>query len=353
MKFLFLKQHMDLVGPRTTYSYNEDLKPQDLLSHFKSKTSMYETLLYYKCDFVILTTRTNSPWLQTLASTIDGYQEYFNTNTRYKMEIDEIPFEKYDVVITHDPILGHRMSELKIKYPKTVFAYILAEHTSWQVHPLGIDYDLFLDHTQEAVDEVIRLPQAINYFFPRTPDIVSKLYDVERKNLFIDYRSYGHFQHDTNNIEITKGSIDEINKKIDLDLEIEPISDVSLKPYMFTTEDNEDSINYYKKMNRSKYFISIANRVGQGAWDAASAGCLVIGNYQSKLHRFLCHRDCLMEPNFTLEDVVNKVKHFEKYPKQFKKVMEYQAYQINKYGVDLAKNIFEKAIKIKRGKNNV
>ena len=75
------------------------------------------------------------------------------------------------------------------------------------------------------------------------------MYDVERKNLFIDYRSYGHFQHDTNNIEITKGSIDEINKKIDLDLEIEPISDVSLKPYMFTTEDNEDSINYYKKMN--------------------------------------------------------------------------------------------------------
>ena len=72
MKFLFLKQHMDLVGPRTSYSYNEDLKPQDLLSHFKSKTSMYETLLYYKCDFVILTTRTNSPWLQTLASTIDG-----------------------------------------------------------------------------------------------------------------------------------------------------------------------------------------------------------------------------------------------------------------------------------------
>ena len=53
-----------------------------------------------------------------------------------------------------------------------------------------------------------------------------------------------------------------------------------------------------------------------------------------------------MEPNFTLEDVVNKVKHFEKYPKQFKKVMEYQAYQINKYGVDLAKNIFEKDIKI-------
>ena len=51
--------------------------------------------------------------------------------------------------------------------------------------------------------------------------------------------------------------------------------DLSVKSIIKIVDTLYDSIEYYSKLTRSKYFITIANRVGQAAFDAASSGALV------------------------------------------------------------------------------
>ena len=69
LKILFLKQAHDNLGPKSSYGYNENISALELLNHFNGKTSLFETLLYYKCDFVIIPTKLVSPWLQTTIDT--------------------------------------------------------------------------------------------------------------------------------------------------------------------------------------------------------------------------------------------------------------------------------------------
>ena len=356
LKILFLKQAHDNLGPKSSYGYNENISALELLNHFNGKTSLFETLLYYKCDFVIIPTKLVSPWLQTLLQ-LPNYQKYLEENTESVIEPTHINFDEYDVVITHDPILHPYINDLKDKYKNTVFSYIAVEHSSWQIHQHGFEYDLWLDHTLNSVWDISRLPQAINYIFPRTPELVQSMFNEEKESIFIDYRSYGYFiSNGNNNVAITPNQIDEFNKNFNLsfieyaDIPIELISETSLKPYMFVTDAN-DSIEFYKKMNRAKYFVTIANRVGQSAFDAASMGCLVIGNSQSKIHKLICHSDCLMDGDFTYKDVLQLIEKIELDSDYYDMLLLNQSKNLQKYGVDYDMDMFKKAVELKR-KNN-
>ena len=179
---------------------------------------------------------------------------------------------------------------------------------------LGFEYDLWLDHTLNSVWDVSRLPQSVNYIFPRTPELVQSMFKAEKESIFIDYRSYGYFKSkDSRNVALTFDYINEFNKNLkfdNLEIPIEIISETSLKPYMFTTN-SDDSEVYYQKLSRAKYFVTIANRVGQAACDSASMGCLVIGNNKSKLHNLICHPDCLMGGDFKIKDVIDLITKIE------------------------------------------
>jgi len=352
LKVLFLKQAHDNLGPKNSYGYDEDISALELLNHFNGKTSLFESLLYYKCDFVIIPTKVVSPWLHTLLQ-LPNYQKHLEENTTSVIEPTHINFDNYDVVITHDPILHPYINDLKDKYKNTVFSYISVEHSSWQVHQYGFEYDLWLDHTLNSVWNISRLPQAINYVFPRVPDMVQSMFEGERESIFIDYRSYGYFiSNGNNNVAITPNQIDEFNKNLKFDnieIPIELISETSLKPYMFVTDAN-DSIEFYKKMNRAKYFVTIANRVGQSAFDASSMGCLVIGNSKSKIHNLICHPDCLMNDEFTYNDVLKLIEKIELDSDYYDMLLLNQNKNLQKYGVDYDMDIFRKSVKLKRSK---
>lgn len=360
MKVLFMKQQHDMIGPKSSYSYSNDMKPLDLLSHFNSKTSLFETLLYYKCDFIIVPTVVDSPWLQTLLK-LPGYQSYLESVTENIVNPQNIPFDEYDLVITHDPILQPYITDLKNQFKNTIFSYILVEHSSWQMQMLGFEYDLWLDHTLQSTWNVHRFPQAINYIFPRTPDIVSNIFNQNKDSIFIDYRSYAVFLDNIGkNTPITIDDIESINKNIRLntDLSIEKISEVSLRPYMFNTN-SDDSLEFYKKMNRAKYFVSIDNRVGQASFDAASMGCIVIGNRNSKLHNLVCHKDCMFdyshfnnqhnsENKLTYNSVIKLINKIESDREYYEEILKYQNDKLNHWGVEYDKKMLNKFIKMKK-----
>jgi len=349
LRVLFIKQVHDNVGPKTSYGYTKDISAKDLLSHFNGKTSLFETLLYYKCNFIIIPTKVGSPWLNTLLQ-LPQYKEFIESTTKNVLNPTDVNFGDYDVVITHDPILGPWIDKLKKKFKNTVFAYIMVEHTSWQMHAEGFKYDLWLDHTLNATNNIVRLPQAVNYFFPRVPDVVSGMFNYPKNSIFIDYRSYGHFIGDSNNVMLTTQQILEFNNSLDIKLPIELISETSLKPYMFVTN-SDDSIAFYQKMSRAKYFVTIANRVGQAAFDAASMGCLVIGNSKSKLHNLICHKDCLMSGDFTQSDVIKLIDKIESNGDYYNKLITHQNEMLQKWAIDYPMDMLKSAVKLKREGN--
>lgn len=346
LKVLFVKQDLDLTGPRQSYRWEEGIE-LNLLKQFKGKTSLWEMLCYFKCDFLIVPTTMAAPWLMEMINK-PGYKENLKATTKDVIDPEIFDFSKYDLVITHDPFLHNYPS----KFPNTIFAYIAAEHTSFDVHYYGVYYDLYLDHTLSMVDNFKRLPQAINFLFPRVPELIKKLFPQKNTNLFFDYRSIGHFISGKTNYAVSleeKEKFYNVIKKFNLNLKVEEVSDLSLKPFMFDTKDNNDSTNYYSKLSRSKYFITIANRIGQAAFDASSAGALVIGNKLSKLHNLICHPFCLMHEDFTLQDVLNKINELENNKTLYEECWNHQQKFLYSYNIKRPLNLLLEAKKYKNG----
>ena len=357
LKILFVKQSYDNLGPKSSYGYSDDFKPLELLEHFNGKTSLFESLLYYKCDFLIVPSSFGSPWLQTMIQ-IPGYKDFIEKNTKNVINPNNFDFGAYDIIITHDPILGPIMGDLQKKFKNTLFAFMLVEHTSWQLHQHGFEYDLFLDHTLNSVNDVVRVPQSINYVFPRTPEIVSNMFNDILPNdpkdtVFFDYRSYGYFiSNGKNNVALTPENITDFNRDNfkNLKVPLNWVGEVALKPYMFVTN-SDDSFDYYKKMYGAKYYVTIANRVGQAAVDAASMGCLVIGNAKSKLHNLICHKDCLMVGDFKVTDVTNLINKIESDDVYYNELLSIQNQNLKKWAVDYPIDILTSALKLKRKEN--
>lgn len=309
LRTLFVKQHLDLLGPRTSFRYADGIE-LNLLKAFQGKVSLFELLVYFKADFLITPTVFAAPWLGTLMK-MPGYTQELENTTSNIIDIANVDLSEYDLVISHDPIIPD-VARLKAMFPKTIFAYILAEHSSWQMHELGMDYDLFLDHTYNSVDEIVRLPQSLNFVFPRVPEKINEMFPPSRESIFLDYRSIGYFiSGGSNNVKLNYEETDRFISSLDFSLPVERLSKTSLEPYMFNTYRENDSVEYYKKLSRAKYFVSIANRVGQAAFDAASAGALVIGTKLSNLHCLLCDDTCLVEgENINInqvKDLINKI----------------------------------------------
>jgi len=345
LKTLFLKQSLDLLGPRTSFSYESGIE-KDLLKLFKGKASLYELLVYFEADYAIIETQTTSPWLESLKSQ-PGYVDTMNSSTSNVIKHNEIDFSKYDLVITHDPILGPWIETYKKLYPRTLFAYILAEHSSWQMHELGFSYDLYLDHTLQSGNNVVRLPQALNMLFPRVPNTIRQMFGQQKASIFADYRSVGHFiSGGNNNVALTPVEVEQFFNENKFSLPTIKLSETSLRPFMFGGSD-DNGVNYYSKLAHSKYFVTIANRVGQAAFDAASAGSLVIGTSKSALHSKLCHPDALLSGTITVEDVDNKIKEFENSQSMYENALNYQENYLSLNCITKPINDLNKAWKIK------
>ena len=346
IKTLFVKQHLDLLGPRQSFTYTPG-NELNLLKSFNGKVSLFELLVFFEADFAVTPSTVAAPWLKSLVDN-PGYKEHMESTTFNIIDINKIDLSVYDLVITHDSFLTN-IKELKEKFPDTVFAYILAEHSSWQIHELGVNYDLFLDHTLNSVDDVVRLPQAVNCLFPRVPEFIRNTFSFDKNSIFFDYRSVGHFiDNGNNNIRLTEEQVDSFFSNLVMPLPIERISKTSLQPFMLNTFNENDSEEYYRKLGRTKYFITVANRVGQAAFDAASAGALVIGTDKSELHSKLCHPEALMKGSFTLNDVKAKIDKLQKDKTLYENAFAHQERFLYSYCIEHIKNIFKKACEIKK-----
>jgi hypothetical protein len=353
IRTLFVKQQHDFSGPWSSYTFEEGIE-KEILNTFHSKVSLYEMLLYFKADVAIIPTQINSPWLNRFLSNKE-YVDFVNNNVN-GINLFELDLSKYDLIISHDPILYPYLSHIKKQYPNIILAYILAEHTSWQMHQLGLDYDLYLDHTLELANDIVRLPQSINFPFPRVPDTLRNLFNNDKDKIQYDYRSINYFvvndllkdnNLDKDGYSSTKEQVETFYNSFNTPLDIIKISDKTFVPFMFDLSNQDECVEYYNNLSKTKYFITIANRVGQAAADAASSGAIVFGNKLSKIHSMLCHPFTLMENNFNNQDVLDKINQLELDITLQQDILSYQDNQLKKYFIDRPKNILMKTLQIK------
>ena len=166
-----------------------------------------------------------------------------------------------------DLILGPWMDELKKKFKNTFCLYNGRTYKVGKCMVRVSNTSLWLDHTMGSTNDIVRIPQQLIICFRE----FLKLYNQCLKMILHQYSLITEvmgtlYQKGKSNVALTGSDITDFNRLnfTKLKLPLETISETSLKPYMFVTN-SEDSIDYYKKLNRAKYYVTIANRVGQAA----------------------------------------------------------------------------------------
>ena len=290
MKALILKDYRDFNGPNISFNF-EQKNFHEILNLFKAKVSQFELLIFFRADFKITDFGYHQDWIK------DSKSKYYSEDF---ILINKINFDFYDIIITWNPIRADILENIKLLHPNVLFAFTSSEHKYWKNHINGLGYDLFLDHTQSSLARPnSKYPFDINYIFSRVPEKIRILGEKSSDVIYFDNRTLILLKLNDKkiNIELKKHKYLK-NFRINL-------PDKRAFENWFLSKNNCRD-NYYEKLVDSAYFISVDNRVGQAAFDAASAGSLVIGNKNSKLHNLICNEICLLKV-ISLDEVLRVI----------------------------------------------
>lgn len=390
MKTLFVKQSLDHHGPWSSFKYAKG-KEDKILKLFKTKIYMFETILALEADVAIIPTtdihHKTTPWLQSHLKNIPDYGLCMKQHTHGIIDEGKIDFGKYDLVISNDPCLV-MIEELQKVYPNTVFAYILAEHTSFQVQQRNaVHYDLMLDHLltstydveiqkERSIDHSLAeyelggnehlkffydmlevyyrkdsSSRNINFILMRDREKIQNLFPCKVKDsIYFDFRSLSRFLGDkVNDISEVNKVIDKVKEKLP-DYEIIHNAGHASKPYLFHNPPVDDEPKeYYESIARSKYFVSIDGRVGQAIGESCSLGCISLGSKISPTHKVALHEKTLFDTIPTsIDEVVDLIVEIESDEELQSKILKHQNEMIDYHFNKQIKDMFAKAIKIKR-----
>jgi hypothetical protein len=344
MKVAFVKQVLDVAGPWASVRW-QDTTPEGLFSIWPCKATLWEATCLLKADWYVIPQQINTEYTKDAVLKYPGRLELVMNNVKNVVDIKTIPFEQYDIVISFDPILSIP------KYLKTVFAYYMAEH--WErlyadslKKPVG-DYDVFLAHMLNAPQTISSLPGAISFPYLRDPDTMRAVFCEGKKeeSVWIDWRTFealGSTDAEHNVIETASKVV-----KQWLGIPVRYKSDYLRIPYGISNPPRwADAAAYLRELGRSKYYVSVGrdSGAGQGLCDAASLGCICIGEQNKPFHKIVCHPDCLCA-NTT--EMLHRLGMVMRSPEMQKQVCAWQDRQIREYFIKKPLELLKEASCIK------
>jgi hypothetical protein len=221
-----------------------------------------------------------------------GLGETLTRHTRDIVAPEKIPVEQYDLVITFDPFWTVPADS------PTLFAYFVVEH--WDTlykesrsGPLG-RYDLFLAHMMDAPKALSLLPQALAFPYLRDPDAVHAAFPAEKEaSVWADFRTLTTLgMADTYGMWVASGHAAAKRLEETLRLPVRYKADFNEHPYGISDPPAwGDAASYFDAMARCQYYVAVGTiaGAGQAICDAASLGCLCIGQGEKAFHRLICH----------------------------------------------------------------
>ncbi|MCD6528144.1 hypothetical protein J7K44_00665 [bacterium] len=343
MKVAFIKHIYNLHGPWSTVLW-KDSNPTDLFIFWPSKALFWEMTCLLKADwYIVSSARFKGDYLKGAMSDRERIK-IANKYVKKVVSFSEIPYENYDLLITLDPIL-----EVPPR-SRTLFVYYIQE--DWDNlyrkslrRPLG-KYDLFLAHMMDSNSEILSMPQAVSFPYLYSLEVAQSVFSSRKKEMaWIDWRTLTTLaQIDSWAIEAEKAA-----KRLERLLEF-PIyyrGDFNRTPLGVSDPPLwGDAANYFKEMSKCKYYIGVGRKggAGQALGDAASLGCVCIGDISRPYHRLTCHPQLLCKDIFDLPDIFRKVVNS---PELQKEALEYQKKALKEKFERKPLELIKEAIQIK------
>lgn len=290
MKVAFIKQVLDVHGPWSSVLW-KNTTPRRLLDVWPGKATFWEMTCRLQADWYIIPQQLSSDYAQEVKKYLGG-TEIVTRHTSNVIAPEKIPVEQYDLVITFDPIWPVPANS------STLFAYFVVEH--WDRiykeslrEPRG-KYDLFLAHMLDAPNTLTSLPQALAFPYLRDPDTVQAVFPAEKEEaVWADFRTLTTLGMAENyGMWVATGHAAAKRLEETLRLPVRYKSDFNENPYGVSDPPAwGDTARYFEAMARCEYYVAVGTiaGAGQAICDAASLGCLCIGQQEKAFHRLICH----------------------------------------------------------------
>ena len=308
MRVAFIKQVFDVHGPWSTVLW-ENTTPRHLLDVWPGKATFWEMTCCLKADWYVIPQQLSSDYTQNVLK-YPGRAEMISRHTRNVVAPEQIPIERYDLVVTFDPIWAVPADS------STLFAYFVVEHWDRLYKealrgPRG-RYDLFLAHMMDAPKQLTSLPQALAFPYLRDPDAVHAAFPAEKEEaLWADFRTLTTLGMAENyGMWVDSGHAAAKRLEETLRLPVHYRASFNENPYGISDPPAwGDAANYFDAMARCKYYVAVGtiNGAGQAICDAASLGCLCIGQQEKAFHRLICHPAALCASMIELPRRLNAI----------------------------------------------
>jgi hypothetical protein len=290
VRVAFIKQVFDVHGPWSTVLW-ENSTPRQLLEVWPGKATFWEMTCCLQADWYVIPQQLSSDYTQDVLRR-PRLGDVLSRHTRNIVAPENIPLEQYELVITFDPILSVPADS------PTLFAYFVVEH--WDClykesmyGPLG-RYDLFLAHMMDAPKMLNSLPQALAFPYLRDPDAVHAAFPAEKEDsVWADFRTLTTLGM-AENYGMWVASGHAAAKRLEETLRLPVRYKATFNEHPYGISDPPawgDAANYFDEMARCRYYVAVGiiAGAGQAICDAASLGCLCIGQEEKAFHRLICH----------------------------------------------------------------
>lgn len=291
MKIAFIKQVLDVHGPWSTVLWN-DTTPRGLFDVWPGKATFWEMTCCLKADWYVIPQRLTSDYTQEVLRRIPNGTEKITRQTRNIVQPEQIPVEEYDLIITFDPIWDVPAESA------TLFAYFVVEHWDRLYNeslraPIG-RYDLFLAHMMDASMGLASLPQALAFPYLRHPETVRAVFpSAKEEAVWVDFRTLTTLgMAETYDIWVSSGHAAATRLEETLDLPVRYKGTFNENPYGISDPPAwGDAARYFDAMASCRYYVAVGTiaGAGQALCDAASLGCICVGQQDKAFHRLVCH----------------------------------------------------------------
>lgn len=347
MKVAFVKQVLDVFGPWSTILW-KDTTPRALFDVWPGKATYWEMTCLLQADWYIVEQQLNTSYIRDAVLKHPGHEALVRENTTGALRVTDVPVQDYDVVITIDPILNKPRSQ------RTLFAYYLQEH--WDAlygasvkKPLR-GYDLFLAHMLDARPGPPALPQSVSVPYLRDPETMRAVFPGRKaESIWVDWRTLTALTE----TDVWTREADAAAKRLEqtFGLPVAFKGDFGQVRYGLSNPPAwGDSVKYLQEMADCKYYVSLGRWItgaGQALCDAASLGCLCIGEADKAFHRLICHPAGLCPDMVELPERVRRIASSPALQQEMRRFQE-QALQEHFIHAPLA--VLERAVALKQRK---
>jgi len=347
LKVALVKQQLDVFGPWAGVKW-KDTSPTKIFELWPGKAVYWELTCLLGADWYIVPTAMEGEYLQDAVRKYSGRADLIAKNTKNITEVEAVPVEDYDLVISFDAIL-----DIPPGLP-TVFAYYAQEHWdslyTYSVREPVHGYDLFLAHMMDAPSELRSLPQTVSFPYLHDLQLVRSLFHSPRQEAaWVDWRLPITLANrglgDPWSAE-ADAALERLRDVLGLDLRCRTASH-SISYAVSDVPAWGDAACYYRELAECRYYIAVGRLAGAGQAlaDAAAVGCVCVGQADKPYHRLLCHPSCLCED---MAEMPRRLRILRESEDLHQEVLAWQDQNLKMRFRDAPLALLAKAIELKR-----